>query len=115
MINKIADSVVKYPWVYIVVFLLITAAFGSQVSKAEIDPSIKNQLPTDIQARLNIDKIEDIFGGTDIAMVIFSSDDVLDAKTLKRVKKFSKEMERVKDFDKIMSIFTLKDIKGEDG
>ena len=115
MLGKIADSVVRFPWLYIVLFLGVTVFFASWLSKAEVDPSVKNQLPSDLPTRVNIDRIEDIFGGTDMVMVVVSADDVLNADTLKRVRKISKSMERVKEFDKVVSLFTLKDIKGEDG
>jgi len=48
-------------------------------------------------------------------MVVIDAKDILQPATLSRLKKISKAMERLKDLDSIMSLFTLKDIKGEDG
>ncbi len=113
--NKLADLVVRFPWVFIIFFLAITGVFGSQLPKTEVDPAVKSQLPPDLPTRANLDKLEEMFGGSDMVMVSISSDDVLNPDTLLRVKKISKKMERVKDFDKVISLFTLKDIQGEDG
>ncbi len=115
MLNKIADAVVRYPWLFIILVVGIAVFFGSQLPKAQVDPAVKSQLPDDMPTRVNLDKIEELFGGTDMIMLTVSADDVLNADTLKRLKQMSKQMERIKDFDKVISLFTLKDIRGEEG
>jgi len=115
MIKRIASSVCRFHWIYIIVFTGLTVFFGIQLKNAEIDPSVKSQLPADLPSRVNLDRIEEIFGGTDMVMIILSADDVLDKGTLERLEKVSNEMEMVTDFDRVVSIFTLKDIRGENG
>lgn len=114
MLDRIANAVVKFPWLFIALFIAISAYFASWMPKAEIDPEVKNQLPHDFPARQNLDKIEKLFGGTDMIVMVLSADDVLAPAPLKRTKAISKQMERVKEFDKVISLFTLKQIKGED-
>ncbi|MCP4133109.1 MAG: RND family transporter [bacterium] len=113
--NKIADFIVKFRWPIVIFFLVVTAGFALQLSRAEVETDIKKQLPDNMPSRLVLDKIEDIFGGTDMAMVIIMGDDILEEKTLKRVKKISRKLKRVKGVDKVLSLFELKEIKGEDG
>ncbi len=115
MLTKIADVVVKLPWLFIVLFVGVSAYFATWLPKAEIDPEVKNQLPDDFPARIDLDRIEKLFGGTDMVVMVLSADDVLAPETLQRAQAISKQMERVKEFDKIISLFTLKEIKGEDG
>ena len=57
---------------------------------------MKSQLPDHMISRLNTEKIDELFGGTDMLMVLVRTDDVLKAETLKRVNKMSKEMNRIK-------------------
>jgi hypothetical protein len=66
-------------------------------------------------SRLNKDRIEELFGGTEMIMVLLKTDDVLKTETLKRVKIMSRQMKRIKGIDKVMSLFELKHIKSEDG
>ncbi len=65
-------------------------------------------LPKNIQSRMDTDKIEDIFGGTDLLMLVFESENILKADTLKRVENISRKVSRLKEVDKVISLFELK-------
>ena len=113
--NTTADLIIKFRWLIITGFIAVTIIFGLQIRNAEIDADMKSQLPPDMLSRINTDKIDELFGGTEMLMVIVKTDDILNRETLKRVKKISKQMNRIKGVDKVLSIFELKNIKGEDG
>ncbi len=115
MLEKLANAVVRHPWVTIFVFLGITAFFAAQLPKMEVDPEMTNQMPDDMPARKSLDRIEELFGGTDMLIVTFSTDDVLNADTLARIEKLSDRFERMMELDKVFSPFALKDIHGRDG
>ena len=113
--ESLADRIVRYRWWIIIGFIAVTLLFGSQIPRSEIDPDMKSQLPEDIVSRINTEKIDELFGGTDMLMVLIQTDDVLAEETLKRIKKISREMNRIKDVDKVLSLFDLKSVKGEYG
>ncbi len=113
--GRFSGTIVQFRWVIIIGFIAITAFFARQLPKLEIDPEIKRFLPQDLPSRVSTDKIEEIFGGTEMLMVLFKTDDVLNPNTLLRVKKIAKKIHRVKGVDKVLSLFDLKSIKGEDG
>jgi predicted RND superfamily exporter protein len=110
-----ADIIVKCRWPIIIAFIVIAGFFAAQIPKAERDPDMINQLPTDMPSRISTDKIEELFGGTDMLMVLIKTDDVLNAETLSRVKKISKQMKKVNGVDKVYSLFELKHIKSQEG
>jgi len=113
--KTLADKIIQFRWPIILGFVAVTIILGLQLRFVEIDPDMKSQLPEDIVSRINTEKIDELFGGTDMLMVLVKTDDVLKAETLKRVKKISKEMNRIKGVDKVLSLFELKSIKGEEG
>ena len=113
--EKFANLVTRFPWIFIVLFLGIAGFFASQLPKAEMDTEMKNQLPPDLPTRVNLNKIEELFGGTDMVMIVVSADDIIQADTLKRVSKITKAMGRMKDLDRIVSLVTAKDIRSEMG
>jgi len=113
--NAAADRIIRYRWIIIVAFIAVTALFARQVPKAKIESDMKTQLPEHWESRLNTDKIDEIFGGTDMMMVLLKTDDILEPVTLKRVKNISKQMKRIKGVDKVWSLFELKNIKTEEG
>jgi predicted RND superfamily exporter protein len=113
--NRIAKGIVRFRWLIIVGFVAFALFFGSRIPRAEIESDMKAMLPSDMESRLNTDRIDELFGGTDMLMVILKSEDVLDPETLGRTKEISKQMKRVKGVDKVLSLFELKNIKGEEG
>jgi hydrophobe/amphiphile efflux-3 (HAE3) family protein len=113
--NTLADKIVKYRWVIIPVFILVAAFFATRIPKAEIESDLKAMLPSDLPSRLNTEEIDELFGGTEMLMLIIKADDVLEPETLQRTEAISKQMKRIKGVDKVLSLFELKDIKGEEG
>lgn len=113
--NILADKIIKFRWLIILIFLLITAFFASRIPRAEINSEMKSMLPSHLESRINTDRIDELFGGTEMLMVIIKADDVLNPGTLKRTRNISRQMKRVKGVDKVLSLFEVKDIKGEDG
>jgi len=115
MLNKLSDAVVKHPWFFIVFFVGVSLFVGSFVRNAELDPDMLNMMDKSLPSRVSMDRIENIFGGTEMMMIILETDDVLNTDTLKRAKDISKQMVRVSEFDRVLSLFELKDIRGESG
>lgn len=109
-----SDLVLRLRWLSIVAFLGLTVFFGLQLPRAELDTDMKSQLPPDLPTRINLDRIESLFGGTDMAMLVVSADDVLATETLERVSALSKRMSRIDEFDRTVSLFTAKDIRAEE-
>ena len=113
--SKLADLIIRFRWVIIFGFLALSVFFARQLPRLEIDPDVKSALPEHIQSRINTDRIDELFGGTELMMVIIQSQDVLDPDTLARTKAISRQMKRIKGVDKVLSLFELKNIKSEGG
>ena len=113
--KSLADRIITFRWLIILGFLAITVGFATQLPKSEIDPDMKSQLPHGMESRVIIDRIEELFGGTEMIMILIKTDDVLKTETLSRVKRIAKEMNRIDGIDKVLSLFDLKSIKGEQG
>ena len=113
--KKLSEAIIKYRFPIIVFFTAVTVLSLVQLKNIEVDPEVKNMLPKNIKSRIDTDRIEDIFGGTDLLMAVFVSDDILEAETLKRIKSISRKISQLKEVDKVMSLFELKDISGDEG
>lgn len=110
-----ASFVIRARWFIIVVFTALTGFFALQLPKSQIDTEMKNQLPKDLPTRINLAKIEELFGGTDMAMMLLTADDVLKPKTLERLKGISTGLEDIEECERVVSAYTAKDLKGEEG
>ncbi|MFO7177425.1 MAG: MMPL family transporter [Pseudomonadota bacterium] len=104
--------VVRWAWAIIATFIVGSLLFLIPLRKIEIDPEIKNQLPPDMPAQLNIAAIEKKFGGSELVMIVVEAADVLAPSTLKRIQKLSEELAKVPTVDRVMSPFTLTDVQG---
>ncbi len=114
--SSLAKFATRFRWVHIGVFTLITLYFALfQLPKAQMDTEMKNQLPADLPTRIKLDTIEKMFGGTDMAMIILSTDDILKPQTLERLKQLTSSMKSVPEVQRVISVFTSKDLKGQDG
>ena len=79
--QTLADKIIQFRWPIIIGFVAMTVILGLQLRFVEIDPDMKSQLPEDIVSRINTEKIDELFGGTDMLMVLVRTDDVLNAET----------------------------------
>ncbi len=110
-----ASLILKFRWMIILFFILAAVFFASRIPKAEIESEMKSMLPSHLASRINTEMIDELFGGTEMLMVIIKTDDVLNPETLERAKNMSRQMKRIKGVDKVLSLFELKSIKGEGG
>lgn len=112
---RFATLVIQLRWIIIAVFSLLTVYFALQLPRAEMDTEMKNQLPADLPARINLDKIEELFGGTDMAMIVAVSDDITSKASLQQIQALSAGMESTEECERTVSVFTAKDLRGDDG
>ncbi len=115
MLERLSRFSIKHPVLVIVLFVIITVFFAFQIPGVEIDTAIKSQIPEKMASRVNIKRIEEIFGGTDIVLLTISTDkSILEENTLNRIKRITGRLANEKGVDRVNSIFNVPDIRGED-
>ncbi len=107
--------IIKYRWWIIGLSLSITLIFGLQIPRAEFDPDVENYIPQSMASRINTQKIEDIFGGNEILLVVLQTNDILNTESLKRLQILSDEFTEMEGASKVLSLFNSKNLKGEYG
>ncbi len=115
MISILASLVVKLRWVLIVLFVAVTGFFAWQLPRAELDTEMKNQLPLDLPTRINLDRVEELFGGTDMVMIVVSCDDILKKETLQRLQTLTTRMDELDEIERVVSVYTAKDLQSSAG
>ncbi|MFC2113282.1 RND family transporter [Bacteroidota bacterium] len=112
---RTGSFLVRYRWWIVTLSLLISGFFGLQIFRAEINPDMESYVYEKMASRINTNLIEEIFGGDEMVLVLFESDDILQKETLTRIKKINKQMKDLDGIDETLSVFDSKNIKGEDG
>ncbi|NQT35667.1 RND family transporter [bacterium] len=113
MIRKIAEAVTDHPKLIIISILIIVAFLASGIPKIRIEENIKEMLPQDIPSRQTLNKLDDIFGGSDVILIAISAEpDIFNSRTLGKVKAMTDSLEMMPSFTKVTSLSTIKQIKG---
>lgn len=105
----------RFRWPIIVFAWVSALAFGLAIPSIRIDPKVEGLIPDKMESKVNTDKLEEIFGGTDMIMIIMESDDILNAPTLERLRKIDEGFSALPEIERSLSLFSLKSIKGIDG
>ncbi len=100
---------------FIIIPVIITLLFLIPLTRAKINPDLNAYLPDDTPAKLSIERIDSLFGKTDPLMIIFESDDILNPKTLNRIRKINESLTESPEIRSVISIFETKHIRGSEG
>ncbi len=112
---RTGNLIIRHRWLILILSLLVSGFFGYQIFRAEINPDLESYIYEGMPSRINTNLIEDIFGGDEMVMILFETDDVLNQKTLSRVRKVNRQLKDVQGIDETLSLFDAKYIKGEQG
>ncbi|MBN1950193.1 MAG: RND family transporter [Bacteroidales bacterium] len=107
--------VIRYRWWIIAVTILVCLLSIIPLLRININSDLETYLPDSMSSRKNNKLIEQSFGKDDPLVLVFSSDDVLNESTLKRVQSVSRDFNRMGQFDLVMSLFDASSIEGTDG
>jgi hydrophobe/amphiphile efflux-3 (HAE3) family protein len=105
----------KFRWLIIVVTWAIAVFFAFQIPKIKIDAKIEALIPKSMESKVNTDKIEEIFGGSDMIILMMKSPDILADSSLKRLQRIDEQFTALPQIERTLSLFTMKEIKGENG
>ncbi|HZJ74472.1 MAG TPA: hypothetical protein VFC87_06675, partial [Perlabentimonas sp.] len=75
---KTNEFITRYRRWLIIVPVIITLLMLIPLSRAKINPDLMDYLPDDIEANINNERLEEIFGKFEPILIIFKSDDVLE-------------------------------------
>lgn len=113
MINKLLNK--PYRYFLIVIPILIFIGFLIPLRNAKINPDLTKYLPQNTESKLNLEKIEEIFGHNDPILIIFESEDILDKNSLEKISAIHDTLSNSAIFLDVISVFTTKNIRGEEG
>lgn len=109
------EFITRYRRWLIIVPVIVTLLMLFPLSKGKINPDLMDYLPDGIEANINNEKLEEIFGKYEPILIIFKSDDILSSQTLDRIYQINNELKYSELVDDVMSLFETKYIRGDDG
>ena len=104
-----------YPRTIIAGVILIAFILGWSVFTLELDPSVRSMLPRDHEIVHSMEKVDELFSGSDIIIIAVESDSLFSYSTLQKLSIFQDSLESIDMIGKVTSIFTQKHILPDDG
>ena len=113
--RRLFDFDAHYPRTIIAGVIFITVILGWKVFNLELDPGLKSMLPRDHEIVHSMEKVDELFSGSDIIIIAVESDSIFSDATLRKLSTFQDSLESIELISKVTSIFTQKHILPEDG
>lgn len=111
-LETLSKYVTTYPKITISICLIITLLFATQLMKLTIDASIKGQFPQNFPATLELDALEEQFGGSEIVLLGIKAENIYTPEVLALIEQLTDAIEEFDEVDTVTSLFTVNDIVG---
>ena len=112
--NKLFEFDAKYPRSIIATVLLLTVILGWKIFKLEMDAGLRSGLPREHSIVKSMEKIDELFSGSDIVIIGVESDSLFSQSTLTKLASFNDSLESIDLISKVTSIFNQKQIIPDD-
>ena len=113
--NNLAELIIKFKWITIIVVTLLTTFLGYQISNLKINSDIISSLPDDDPAAALYKKIGTQFGGNEMGMIVLETDNVFKTEVLNHVKQITDSLKITQGISTVTSLTNVIDIKNSDG
>ena len=112
--NKLFEFDARYPRSIISAVILITSLLGWKIFKLEMDAGLRSGLPREHPIVKSMEKIDELFSGSDIIIIGVESDSLFSKQTLTKLSSFNDSLESIELISKVTSIFNQKQIIPDD-
>lgn len=112
--KKFINVITCHPKLVIVLNLLVIAILALPIYRIHINPDLQALIPADDPELLRMEELEEEFGGLDIILISYRTDDVFAPSALKLIDELSQELELLPEIDHIISLTNYESIFSED-
>jgi len=86
------------------------------IPSASTDPDMRNYIPSNLQSKIKTDSIENVFGFQDMVIILYrDTGSVISGHNLTTLKKIEDQLSQVTGISSLISPFSIKTIRNEDG
>ena len=107
---KLFRLILWYPRTVIAATVFFTLLFLWNIPDLHFDPSMKAMIPDDNPTIVTLDKVDDLFGGTDVVIIGIEGDSLLWESSLVFYESLHDSLAEIEQIDKIISLYNAPDI-----
>jgi len=112
--KKFIHLIINYPKTVIALNLLVVALLALPIYRININPDLQALIPADDPELIRMEELEDEFGGLDIILLSYHTENVFTAKSLKLIHEISTALEDLPQIDHLISLTNYETIFSED-
>lgn len=109
---KLTQHVIKYPWLYVVLAVVITLFFISQMGKLVVETEITASLPEKLPEKRMYDRMDELFPAKDFVFIGIFGEDLFAPGHLKTIWDFTEKLEGLPGVTDVLSPTNLSIITG---
>jgi len=114
--EKIANLITNHRKTVIAITLVLTIFFGYFIMDIKVNSDFLNSLPKDDKTANLFNRIGSQYGGNDIAMIAFETDNIFNKESLDQIRQITDSIKTIKEIGSVTSLTDVIDIKSnEDG
>lgn len=116
MKEALAGFVTDNPKKVIALAILMILILASGIPKITIEEDIKDMIPKDMPSRMTLNELEEVFGGSDVALIGIGNEkeSIFNKNTLIKIKAITDSLDVMPGINRVTSLATIKYIKGHD-
>ncbi len=116
MIEKYIKFIISHPKKIIFAALLLTVLLASGIPKLTFEENIKDMIPKDMPSRRTLNELEEIFGGSDVALIGVSNEEetIFNVRTLKKIRAITDSLDVMPGINRVNSLATIKYMEGHE-
>ena len=107
--------IIKYRLVIVLVAILITLLSLVLFPRLKINANVDDYVPDSVTNKIHLKKLDSIFGGSEMILVMLQTDDVVNYNTLNRLRTLATALRELEGIDRSISPFDAQEITIEDG
>lgn len=112
--RKLTRIIYHSRFIVLVVWILITGAFGFQAKKITIDTATESMLHDDDPSLIDYNRFRDQFGRAELVVLLVEGPDIFDLDFLTRLRSFQEALESETPYlEKITSLINVRNTRGE--
>lgn len=106
---------IRYRWWILIITAVIIVGAVIPLFNIQINADLESYMPDSMASKINNKLIGEVFGNEENLLVILETEDVLQPKTLERIRDLSNAFSESNSFEQVFSLFQTKNIRSDDG
>ncbi len=112
--NKFIHLITVHPKLVIIVNLLVITLLALPIYRININPDLQALIPSDDPELIRMEALEEEFGGLDIILISYHTENVFSATALKLIDDLTNDLEVLPQVDHLISLTNYESIFSED-